>query len=42
MEAHIYIEGQIGSSYKEDGSVDVSGVELQDVISQVRRNADAD
>ena len=42
MEAHIYIEGQIGSSYKEDGTVDVSGVELQDVISQVRRNADAE
>lgn len=42
MTAHIYIEGQIGSSYKEDGTVDVRGVELQDVISQVRKNADAE
>ena len=42
MTAHIYIEGQIGSSYKEDGTVDVRGVELQDVISQVRKNAEAE
>lgn len=42
MIAHIYIEGQIGSSYKEDGTIDVHGVELQDVISQVRRNAEAE
>jgi ATP-dependent protease ClpP protease subunit len=39
MIGHVYIEGQIGTSYKEDGSVDVRGVELQDVISQVRKNA---
>lgn len=42
MEAHIYIEGQIGTSYKEDGTIDVKGVELQDVISQYRKNADAE
>ncbi len=42
MIAHIYIEGQIGTSYKEDGTVDVKGVELQDVISQYRKNADAE
>ena len=42
MTAHIYIEGQIGSSYKEDGTVDVRGVELQDVISQVRKNTEAE
>lgn len=42
MVAHIYIEGQIGSSYKEDGTVDVRGVELQDVISQVRKHAEAE
>jgi len=39
MIGHVYIEGQIGTSYKEDGSIDVRGVELQDVISQVRKNA---
>jgi ATP-dependent protease ClpP protease subunit len=38
MKGHIYIDGQIGTSYKEDGSVDVKGVELVDVISQVRNN----
>ncbi len=42
MVEHIYIEGQIGTSYKEDGSVDVRGVELQDVISQVRKHAHAE
>ena len=38
MIGHIYIEGQIGSSHNEDGTIDVKGVELQDVISQVKRN----
>ena len=38
MIGRIYIEGQIGSSYKDDGSIDVRGVELQDVVSQVRKN----
>ena len=42
MIGHIYIEGQIGSSLKEDGTVDVRGVELQDVISMVKRNAHAE
>mgnify|MGYP003636912994 FL=1 len=38
MIGRIYIEGQIGSSYNDDGSVNLKGVELQDVVSQVRKN----
>ena len=33
--AKIYITGQIGNSYADDGSVSVKGVELQDVVAQV-------
>lgn len=42
MIARIYIEGQIGSSHNEDGSIDVKGVELQDVVSMVRKNQDSE
>lgn len=31
----VIIKGQIGTSYKDDGSVDVQGVELEDVVSQL-------
>ena len=41
-EAFIYITGQIGTSYNPDGSVKQKGVELQDVISQVEKNKDAE
>jgi ATP-dependent protease ClpP protease subunit len=42
MIANIYIEGQIGSSHNEDGSVDVKGVELQDVVAMVHKNQHAE
>lgn len=40
--AKIYITGQIGNSFNDDGSIAVKGVELQDVVSQVTENADAE
>ncbi len=42
MIGHVYIEGQIGSSHKEDGTIDVRGVELVDVVSQVHKNKEAE
>src|SRR3989304_4220428 len=41
-EAKINITGQIGTSYNEDGSVKEKGVELQDIVSQVEANKDAE
>ena len=35
MIGNVHIIGQIGTTYKEDGTVDVKGVELVDVVSQV-------
>jgi ATP-dependent protease ClpP protease subunit len=35
MVGNIHIIGQIGTTHKEDGSIDVKGVELVDVISQI-------
>ena len=35
MQGNIYIIGQIGNSYKEDGSINAKGVELVDVVNQL-------
>lgn len=40
--AKIYIVGQIGNSYNDDGTIATKGVELQDVIEQVAINKDAE
>lgn len=42
MRANIYINGQIGSTYNEDGTVHKKGVELADVVLQVEANKDAE
>lgn len=35
MIGNVHIIGQIGTTYKEDGTIDVKGVELVDVVSQI-------
>ncbi|MES2397949.1 MAG: ATP-dependent Clp protease proteolytic subunit [Bacteroidota bacterium] len=40
--AKIYITGQIGNTYNDDGTVLVKGVELQDVVAQVEDAKKAD
>jgi len=42
MIGNVHISGQIGSSYKEDGTVLEKGVELVDVINQVESMKDCD
>lgn len=42
MVARINITGQIGNSYNEKGELTVKGVQLQDVISQVNSNKEAE
>lgn len=42
MIGHIYINGQIGNSYNDDGSVAVKGIELQDVVTQAEANKGAE
>ena len=40
--ANIYIKGQIGDSYNEDGTVAVKGVKLADVVLQMEANKGSD
>lgn len=40
--ANIYINGQIGNTYNEDGTVRIKGVELADVVSQMNASRGAD
>lgn len=40
--ANIYINGQIGSTYNEDGTIHTKGVELADVVLQVEANKEAE
>lgn len=42
MIGRIYIEGQIGTTHNEDGTVNVKGVELADVIAQYQKYKDAE
>lgn len=40
--AKVYIKGQIGNTYTEDGTIHVKGVELADVVLQVEANKGAE
>jgi len=40
--ANIYINGQIGSTFNEDGTIHIKGVELADVVLQVEANKGAE
>ena len=42
MIGHVYITGQIGNSYDDNGNVTTKGVELIDVVSQIQDVAQAD
>lgn len=37
MESNIFISGQIGTTYKDDGAIDVKGVELEDVVNDFEK-----
>jgi ATP-dependent protease ClpP protease subunit len=42
MIGHVYINGQIGSSYDESGNITAKGVELIDVVSQFSLNGEVE
>lgn len=42
MTGNVFITGQIGNSYNEEGDIEVKGVELKDVVNQVEPLKDCD